>query len=159
MLIDPWNAIDPEVPSDMSLTIYVGEAIKAMKRCARKLQVLWIVIVHPSKIKQGDTIGLYSISDSAHWFNKSDVGIVISRPADDGDAELRVAKARYEEIGRRGCVKMRFNPETRRFQVPVELFTSEGACGSRRPVVSSGIAEQYDRDEKGRRAAGGRRDK
>jgi len=28
MLIDPWNEIDHEVPSDMSLTIYVGEAIK-----------------------------------------------------------------------------------------------------------------------------------
>ena len=118
VLIDPWNEIDHQVPSDMSLTIYVGEAIKAMKRCARKLQVLWIVIAHPSKIKQGDTINLYSISDSAHWFNKSDLGIVITRPADDGDAELRVAKARYEEIGRRGCVKMRFNPETRRFHVP-----------------------------------------
>jgi hypothetical protein len=76
----------------------------------------------PSKIKQGDTIGLYSISDSAHWFNNSDLGLVISRPADDGDAELRVAKVRYEEIGRRGSVKIRFNPETRRFHVPVELF-------------------------------------
>jgi twinkle protein len=121
VLIDPWNEMD-HAAGDMSLTVYVGEAIKAMKRCARRLQVLWVVIAHPAKIKQGDTIGLYSISDSAHWFNKSDVGLVISRPADDGDAELRVAKVRYEEIGRRGSVKIKFNPETRRFHVPVELF-------------------------------------
>ena len=121
VLVDPWNEMD-HAPGDLSLTVYVGEAIKAMKRCARKLQVLWIVVAHPAKIKQGDTVGLYSISDSAHWFNKPDIGLIISRPADDGDAELRVAKARYEEIGRRGSVKIRFNPDTRRFHVPVELF-------------------------------------
>jgi hypothetical protein len=92
------------------------------KRCARKFQVLWIVIAHPAKLKQGDTITLYSISDSAHWSNKSDIGLVIIRPADDGDAELRVAKVRYEEIRRGGSVKIKFNPETRRFHVPVEVF-------------------------------------
>ena len=72
VLVDPWNEMD-HAPGEMALTVYVGEAIKAMKRCARKLQVLWIVIAHPAKLKQGDTINLYSISDSAHWFNKSDI--------------------------------------------------------------------------------------
>lgn len=109
-------------PFELSLTQYVGEAIKAMKRTARKLQVLWIVIAYPAKIKQGETINLYSISDSAHWFNKCDIGLLIMRPADDGDAELKVAKVRYEAIGRRGSVAIRFNPETRRFAVPVDLF-------------------------------------
>jgi twinkle protein len=119
VIVDPWNELDHN-PGGLSLTEYVGGAIKAMKRTARRLQVLWIVIAHPAKVKQGDPINLYSISDSAHWFNKPDLGLVVMRPADDGDAELRVAKARYEEIGRRGSVKIRFNPETRRFNVPVE---------------------------------------
>ena len=121
VIVDPWNELDAP-PSDLSLTQYVGEAIKAMKRTARKLQVLWIVVAHPAKIKTGESINLYSISDSAHWFNKCDLGLLVTRPADDGDAELRVAKCRYEEIGRRGSCAIHFNPETRRFAVPVELF-------------------------------------
>lgn len=120
VIVDPWNEMDHNA-GDMSLTEYVGAAIKAMKRLARKLHVLWVVVAHPAKLKQGESINLYSISDSAHWFNKPDLGLLLTRPGDDGDAELRVAKARYEEIGKRGSVKIRFNAETRRFYVPVEL--------------------------------------
>jgi hypothetical protein len=90
------------------LTVYVGEVIKAMKCCARKPQVLWIVIAYPAKLKQGDTINLYSISDSAHWFNKPDIGLVIIRPADDGDAKLRVAslkKSAAADRSRSGSIR------------------------------------------------------
>lgn len=121
VLVDPWNELSHS-PGDLSLTEYVGAAIKAMKRTARKLNALWIVIAHPAKLKQGDTINLYSISDSAHWFNKPDMGILLMRPGDDGDAELRIAKVRYEEIGKRGAVKIKFNAETRRFYSPPEII-------------------------------------
>lgn len=120
VIVDPWNEMD-HATGDLSLTEYVGGAIKIMKRVARRLQVLWIVIAHPAKLKQGEAISLYSISDSAHWFNKPDIGLLMSRPGDEGDAELRCAKARYEEIGKRGAVKLRFNPETRRFYVPADI--------------------------------------
>lgn len=120
VIIDPWNEVEIEA-TDLTLTQYVGAAIKAMKRVARKLQVLWIVVAHPAKMKKGDPIDLYAIADSAHWFNKCDIGLLVTRASDDGDAELRCAKAKYEEIGRRGSVKIRLNPETRRFYVPMEV--------------------------------------
>ena len=120
VLLDPWNELD-HAPGDMSLTTYVGEAIKKMKQQARKLQVWWIVIAHPAKMRTGDQLSLYSISDSAHWFNKADIGLLINREGDSAEAKITCAKARYEEIGTRGEAKAMFNPETRRFNVPVEI--------------------------------------
>jgi twinkle protein len=120
VLLDPWNELD-HAPGDMPLTVYVGEAIKKMKQTARKLQVWWIVIAHPAKMRTGDQLSLYSISDSAHWFNKADIGLLINREGDGADAKIICAKARYEEIGTRGEAKALFNPETRRFGVPAEI--------------------------------------
>jgi twinkle protein len=120
VLLDPWNELD-HAPGDMALTTYVGEAIKKMKQTARKLQVWWIVIAHPAKMRTGDQLSLYSISDSAHWFNKADIGLLINREGDGAGAKIICAKARYEEIGSRGEANALFNAETRRFNVPVEI--------------------------------------
>ena len=62
---------------------------------------------------------LYAISDSAHWANKCDIGIVIWKPHRDRDiTELSVRKSRYhDQIGRPGEVMMRFNVATRRFDL------------------------------------------
>jgi twinkle protein len=66
------------------MTEYVGRAIKALKRFARKFQVHLIVIAHPTKsTKDGDgkyrMPTLYDISDSANWYNKCDLGIIVHR--------------------------------------------------------------------------------
>lgn len=118
VVIDPWNELDHSRPHDLSLTEYTGRAIKEFKRLARSLDVHVIVVAHPTKLAAGEKPGLYSISDSAHWANKPDVGIVIWKPAGDGErAELRVAKSRYhDQIGRPGTVWMRYSRLTRRFE-------------------------------------------
>lgn len=121
VIIDPWNELQHTPPQGMTLTEYVGNAIKAIKRRARKLQVLWIVIAHPAKVKSGDSVSLYSISDSAHWFNKPDIGLIMNRGAENGDAELVIAKARYEEIGCLGRVALKYNKDTRRYATSVEI--------------------------------------
>lgn len=118
LLIDPWNEMDHERPRDMSLTEYTGLAIKEFKRLARNLDVHVIVTAHPTKLSQDQLPTLYSISDSAHWANKPDVGIVLWRPSDDGDkVELTVKKSRYhDQIGKPGTVWMRYSAFQRRFE-------------------------------------------
>ncbi|MDP2618602.1 MAG: bifunctional DNA primase/helicase [Hyphomicrobiales bacterium] len=120
--IDPWNELDHDRPHDVSLTEYTGRAIKEFKRLARHLDVHVIVVAHPTKLGAGEKPGLYSISDSAHWANKPDVGIVIWKPTAESDrAELRVAKSRYHtQIGKPGSVWMRYAALTRRFDVSEE---------------------------------------
>ncbi|MGE0675393.1 MAG: AAA family ATPase [Methylibium sp.] len=117
VVIDPWNELDHDRPGDVSLTEYTGRAIKEFKRLARNLDTHVIVVAHPTKLQKGDQPSLYSISDSAHWANKPDVGSVIwKEDPERSDAECRVLKSRYHDrIGVPGEVAMTYDANRRRF--------------------------------------------
>ena len=124
VVIDPWNEIDHVRPQHMSLTEYVGYAIKQFKKFARRHQIHLIVVAHPSKaIKyvKGKPVRptLYDISDSAHWFNKCDVGIVIHR---EGNlTKFQVAKSRYHDIiGKPATKTYSYNQQLNRFDIAEE---------------------------------------
>lgn len=125
LVVDPWNEMDHTRPPDMSLTEYVGFAIKQFKKFARKYHVHLIVVAHPAKMlrtKEGKypVPSLYDISDSAHWSNKADIGIVIHREdlVSDPETKIRVVKSRYHNaIGRPGEIKGCWNEETTRYTI------------------------------------------
>jgi twinkle protein len=125
LIIDPWNEMDHVRPSDMSLTEYTGYAIKEFKRFARKHDVHEIVAAHPVKQvkdKEGNfqIPTLYDISDSSHWYNKADIGLVIWRGKVGGYVKtiLRVAKARYQDVtGVPGDVDLDFDQSTGHYSV------------------------------------------
>ena len=129
-IIDPWNEIEHAKPRDMSMTEYVGNSIREMKRFARKYNVHLSCVTHPTKLK-ADNHGklpvptLYDIADSAHFANKPDAGIVIHRDYKSGLTLCRVAKSRdHDRIGKPGDSWMSFNPYKRRFEAaptPSEL--------------------------------------
>lgn len=130
VVIDPWNEMDHIRPPDMSLTEYTGFAIKQFKKFAKKYAVHLIVVAHPAKQKKNDDgtfniPSLYDISDSQHWFNKPDVGIVVHRE-NEGVSIVRIAKSRYHDvIGKPGDVRFRFFRETNRFDcIDVEVRRS-----------------------------------
>lgn len=121
VVIDPWNEMDHARDRAETLTEYTGRAIKALRRFAKKMMVHVIIVAHPSK-QQKDDKGeyrvptLYDISDSAHWYNKCDLGVVVHRYPDH--TLIRVAKSRYhDEIGVPGDEKALFQFEQRRFEM------------------------------------------
>ena len=114
LVIDPWNELDHIPPDGMSLTQYTGHAIREIKRFARKYQVHVIVVAHPAKMTRGSDgtypiPTLYDISDSAHWANKPDLGMIVY--CNEYNLTLvKVLKCRYVGvIGQRGQVTLRFN--------------------------------------------------
>lgn len=119
VVLDPWNEMDHLRSRDESLTEYVGRAIKTLKRFARAFQVHLIVVAHPTKQVKDPDGGyriptLYDISDSSHWHNKADIGIVVHRDRDE--TIVKVAKSRYhDEIGKPGQVSMAYCHDTRKF--------------------------------------------
>lgn len=123
VVIDPWNEMDHSRPADMSLSEYVGFAIRQFRRLARKYGVHLIVVAHPAKMLRGrdgkyPVPGLYDISDSAHWSNKADVGIVVHREnlLDDPTTAIRVVKSRYHSaIGTPGEIKAVWDEGRTRF--------------------------------------------
>lgn len=120
IVIDPWNELDHMYNQrDVSLTQYVGMAIKEIKKFAKKYQVHMMVVAHPAKMRK-DKDGVYpvptayDISDSSHWYNKADQVIVVHQE-DDGTL-IRVAKSRYHnELGKPGDVKLTFDQQTNTF--------------------------------------------
>lgn len=122
VVIDPWNEMDHSRDRSESLTEYTGRAIKALRRFARAFQAHVIIVAHPAKMRKNDdgqysVPTLYDVSDSAHWYNKADVGVVVHRTSAT-ETLVRVAKSRYrEETGEPGDVATRFNFTQRRFEV------------------------------------------
>lgn len=120
VVIDPWNEMDHMRPSDMSLTEYTGFAIKELKKFARNHHIHLIVVAHPTKLKKNaeggyDMPSLYDVSDSAHWANKADVGVVIHRKGEN-DSVIRIAKSRYHNIiGKPGDVAAGFDVGTNQY--------------------------------------------
>ena len=123
VVIDPWNEMDHTRPPDMNLTEYTGFAIKQFKKFARKYRAHLIVAAHPTKMRR-DKDGkypvpsLYDISDSAHWANKPDIGIVINRSdLSINETTIKVAKARYHAIGIPGEIRGAWNAEQARYTI------------------------------------------
>lgn len=122
VVIDPWNEIEHD-RGEMSLTEYTGYAIKQFRKLAAKFAVHVIVVAHPAKPQRNKNDGtipiptLYDISDSAHWNNKADVGIVVHRE-DDKTTIIRIAKSRYwDAIGVPGDLKAEYYRETGRYEI------------------------------------------
>lgn len=122
VVIDPWNEMDHVRPRDMSLTEYTGFAIKQFRKLATKYNVHVIVAAHPTKqAKNHDGTfsvpTLYDISDSSHWYNKADIGIIVHRQ-DQTKTLIRIAKSRYhDEIGEPGDISVEFQRHTARYLV------------------------------------------
>ena len=123
VVIDPWNEMDHDRPRDMSLTEYTGFAIKQFRKLARRYGVHVIVVAHPVKMQRSKDHGEllvpspYDISDSAHWYNKSDIALVVHRFVGE-QSMVRVSKSRYHDIiGTPGDVGMQFNNYTGRYSV------------------------------------------
>jgi twinkle protein len=114
-IIDPWNELDHERPPDMTMTEYVGAALRRLKRMARTLGLHLIIAAHPAKMHRNrdgkfPTPTLHDISDSAMWANRADVGIVIERVEGiENQTSVQVVKSRFhDQIGTPGDIMLRF---------------------------------------------------
>lgn len=120
LLIDPWNEIEHARRQGESMHDYISWAIRELKRFARLFNVIVIVVAHPTKMaKNKDGVlerpSLYDVSDSSHWFNKCDHGIVVYRDFRMHTTEIHVAKSRFDEAGSPGMVRMRLDSASHRF--------------------------------------------
>jgi twinkle protein len=121
-VIDPWNELDHTRPAWMSETEYISKALSKIRFFSRRNKVHVWLVAHPAKMyrnKDGSwpTPGLYDISGSAHFRNKSDMGIVVHRDLEDdnGVTQINIAKVRFHENGRLGMVPLHFEKMTGRY--------------------------------------------
>jgi twinkle protein len=122
LLIDPWNYIEHNIPNGFSETQYVSECLTKIKKTALKLGIHIIIIAHPTKLQKDKTTGkyevptLYSISGSAHFFNKTDNGITVYRDFSNNLVTIYIQKVRYSWLGKIGFINFNYNTYTRQYE-------------------------------------------
>ena len=120
VLIDPWNEIEHAWGVNETETAYTGKALRMIRALARKYQLLVIIVTHPSKSAGLKTDAReatpYDIAGSAHWANKPDHVVLISRERGSSETIVNVAKCRdYRKRGAPGVVRMRFDSRSATF--------------------------------------------
>lgn len=145
IIVDPWNQLDHDRPQGMSGTEYIAIALKEFKRLAKQYLVHVTVVAHPSKPEKNkfggyDAPSLYDISDSAHWRNACDIGIVVHRVAGEKEGswatEIHVDKVRqWGIIGREGVRMLEYLPE-RAAYMDASDFIKKGAK-KEKPIIES----------------------
>ena len=114
IILDPWNELEHKRQRDETETDYIGRAIRALKRFARRHNVALWVVAHPTK-PQGKTgaPGLYDIAGSANWANKADYGLIYHRPDKTVNyGTLAVVKVRMGFPGGCGIAEVKFDEGT-----------------------------------------------
>ncbi|KAG2453709.1 hypothetical protein HYH02_001921 [Chlamydomonas schloesseri] len=140
LLIDPYNELDSRRGRDVTETDHIKEMLTRVRKFARETDCHVWFVAHPRQqhaaktgakggAAGGTSPGLYDISGSAHWFNKTDNGIVVHRrfevrPDPVSGKEVRVAlpeveiklqKVRNKDVGTQGQTHLLYDRPTGRY--------------------------------------------
>lgn len=130
LLIDPWNYIEHKVPANYTETQYISECLTEIKTFAVKYGIHVVLIAHPTKLKKEkgkyEVPTMYSISGSAHFFNKTDNGITVYRDFETGQVDIYIQKVRYSWLGKIGFCSFSYNTETRQYKSINSIPVIEG---------------------------------
>jgi twinkle protein len=109
IILDPWNELEHKMRHGENETVYIGRALRAIKRFAKVYDVAFWIVAHPTKPFEGKVRmpRLLDISGSANWANKADFGLSYHRG--EHSADLCVTKVRKGYPGRRGNVKVNYD--------------------------------------------------
>jgi twinkle protein len=113
LIIDPWNEIEHETGRD-SETVYISKSLTKVRKFNRINNIHTWLVAHPTKLTKNrdgkyPKPSLYDISGSAHFYNKTDNGVVVYRNFEDGITEIGVPKVRFKEIGKPGKRELIYN--------------------------------------------------
>lgn len=110
VIFDPWNQIQHEVPAKQPRNQYIEDALSAVRLCARRKELSWWIVAHPSKMynkqdKNYEIPRLYDIKGSSAWYDVADNGFTVFRNVGDDDNErygdqtdVHIQKIRYQGI-------------------------------------------------------------
>lgn len=134
-VIDPWNELEHVRPQGVSLTEYIGSSLSILRQWARQQMLHVFLVGHPAKqYRNRETAKLPvatpdMISDSAHFWNKSDICITVALTDEhrSREVDIHVQKMRFAHIGRRGVATLIYDITTGRYhEKPMEMIVIDG---------------------------------
>jgi twinkle protein len=141
VVVDPWNTLEHRRPSNYTTTEFVSEQLSWIINFTRTNYAHFWLVAHPKKPDKdqaGKAPTPYSISDSAHFYNKADSIITVHRNQleESQQVEIHVQKCRFKHIGRIGMVRLQYDGVTGRYhEKPVAHaiahYYEPKSCGTR----------------------------
>jgi twinkle protein len=130
LVIDPWNTIEHSILPGENKNDYISRSLGKLSLFSKRYDVTVILVAHPTKMNNNTFVpnkqekesmnlyrrpSLYDISDSAHFYNKADVGICVYRDYDNDITEVNIQKMKFDWKGQTGRVKLLYQPQSKRF--------------------------------------------
>lgn len=126
VIIDPWNKIENSTTSKEKETEYIGRVLTKFQMLAREYNIHIFIVAHPTKpMKNKDgsyaSVTLYDISGSAHWYNMTDNGFILTRTwrqkitLNEFYSNIKICKIKDSRYGRCGEHDFEFQPHCGRY--------------------------------------------
>jgi len=121
ILFDPWNCIEHKHGGENETT-YVLACLNKFIAFLDKYKVHGFLVAHPTKLKKDVKTGkyeiptLYSISGSAHFFNRTHNGLSVWRDFETNVVDVYVQKVKWSWLGKIGFCSYQFNSFTREYE-------------------------------------------
>jgi twinkle protein len=137
LVLNPWNWIENTTKEEG--TNYVNWALGRIIRFARQRGVHVILIAHTTKMQKDkqthkyEVPNLYSISGSAHFYNKCHNGITVYR--DEDKVDVYIQKVKQSWLGQKGFSTYEYDTFTRQYSLLTDN-NYKPLPGSERPLKS-----------------------
>jgi len=119
-LFDPWNCIEPKSEGEDNTSIIL-QRLNKLIAFLDKYKVHGFLVAHPTKLgkdkntKKFEIPNLYSISGSAHFFNRTHNGMSIYRDFTTNQVDVYVQKVKWSWLGKLGFCSFNFDTYTRKY--------------------------------------------
>jgi twinkle protein len=157
IIINPWNYLEHKRSEGQSETEYVSEVLTKLCNFLWKYGVHCFLVAHPTKINKDKQTGkyevptLYSISGSAHFFNKTHNGICVYRHFDTNTTDIIIQKVKWYWLGQTGWASYHFDTDIRQYKFEATSvikkyeYNNHLPAGSFIPVQQADL--QFNQDE------------
>ena len=109
LVIDPFNKLEADKDYNVSMTDYISKFLDRLLRLTKKYNILTLLVAHPKKMADGVIPSPYDISDSAHFFNKSDYCITVHGNKSNYTTIIKVDKVKYKHLGSCGLIELYYD--------------------------------------------------
>lgn len=158
LVIDPYNRIEHEYERGQREDQYISLFLDKLMRFAQINDVMIILMAHPTKLSKNkdgvvEAPTLYDISGAAHFYNKTDFGIVVHRDRVKDTVEVHVQKVKFRHLGKVGTAYFKYNLNNGRYSpyvnetAPVWDNSNHLIEESRRRAQEAEEAAKFDFDE------------
>lgn len=131
LVIDPYNKIDHQYEKGSSETQYISKFLDKLIMFGKLNDILIFLVAHPAKMQNGEIPSLYSISGSAHFYNKCDYGFTVHRTTDERNVmqnqiEVYWKKIKFKHLGEQGVSQLKYNYNNGRFETGTVDYWDNG---------------------------------